>query len=125
MGPAQERHEKDFWDAKQTIRRYEPITGGFEGMKQGRKRSIPERVWGDALRLYSQGHGYGMVASRLADLGVWTSRGSVERLIKGRPPYQGRRNQFGRWGLILYRLSELVARCALGKDKTGFSRVVS
>ncbi len=32
-----------------------------------------------------------MVAARLADLGVWTTRGSVERLIKGLPPYQGRR----------------------------------
>ena len=59
-------------------------------MKQGRKRSIPEWVWGDALRLYSQGLGYRMVATRLADLGVWTTRGSVERLIKGLPPYQGR-----------------------------------
>ncbi len=60
-------------------------------MTQGRKRSIPERVWGDAFRLYSQGLGYRMVATRLADLGVWTTRGSVERLIKRRPPYQDRR----------------------------------
>ncbi len=60
-------------------------------MKQGRKRSIPEWVWGDALRLYSQGHGYGTVAARLAELGVFTTRGSVERLIKGLPPYQDRR----------------------------------
>ena len=59
-------------------------------MKQGRKRSIPERVWGDALRLYSEGHGYRRVAARLAELGVFTTRGSVERLIKGLPPYQGR-----------------------------------
>ena len=60
-------------------------------MKQGRKRSIPERVWGDAFRLYGQGLGYRMVAARLADLGVWTTRGSVERLIKGKPPYTVRR----------------------------------
>ena len=59
-------------------------------MKQGRKRSIPEWVWGDAFRLYSEGCGYRRVAARLADLGVWTTRGSVERLIKGLPPYQGR-----------------------------------
>ena len=58
-------------------------------MAQGRKRSIPERVWGDVFRLYSEGHGYRMVATRLADLGVWTTRGSVERLIKGLPPYDG------------------------------------
>ncbi len=59
-------------------------------MIKGRKRSIPERVWGDAFRLYSQGLGYRMVAARLADLGVWTTRGSVERLIKGKAPYQDR-----------------------------------
>ena len=59
-------------------------------MAQGRKRSIPERVWSDAFRLYSEGHGYRMVAARLTDQGVWTTRGSVERLIKGLPPYQGR-----------------------------------
>ena len=60
-------------------------------MTQGRKRSIPERVWGEAFRLYAEGQGYRMVATRLADLGVFTTRGSVERLIKGLPPYQGGR----------------------------------
>lgn len=59
-------------------------------MKPGRKRSIPEWAWDDALRLYSEGHGYRLVATRLADLGVWTSRGSVERLVKGLAPYEGR-----------------------------------
>ncbi len=51
-----------------------------------------------AQLLYSEGHGYRRVASRLADLVVWTTRGSVERLLKGLPPYAGRRNllQFGR-----------------------------
>ena len=34
------------------------------------------------------GHGYRRVVARLADLGVWTTKGSVERLIKGLPPYQ-------------------------------------
>ena len=61
-------------------------------MTQGRKRSIPERVLGDAFRLHSEGHGYRRVASQLADLGVWTTRGSVERLIKGLPPYHERRS---------------------------------
>lgn len=60
-------------------------------MKQGREQSIPERVGGDVFRLHSQGHGYRTVATGLAELGVSTSRGSVERLIKGRPPYGGRR----------------------------------
>ena len=31
-----------------------------------------------------------MVAARFAELGVWTTRGSVERLIKGLPSYQSR-----------------------------------
>ena len=66
-------------------------TPGVDAMKQGRKRSIPEEVWGDAFRLYSEGYGYRVVAARLADLVVFTTRGSVERLIKGLPPYQGRR----------------------------------
>ncbi len=35
----------------------------------------------------SQLYGYRMVAAWLADLGVWTTRGSVERLIKGLPLY--------------------------------------
>ena len=60
-------------------------------VKTCRHQSIPERVWGNAFRLYAEGHGYRIVASRLADLGVWTTRGSVERLIKRRPPYQDRR----------------------------------
>ncbi len=36
----------------------------------------------------TEGYGYRMLASRVADLGVWTTRSSVERLIKRRPPYQ-------------------------------------
>ncbi len=60
-------------------------------MTQGRKRSIPAWAWAAAFRLYSEGCGYHMVATRLAALGVWTTRGRVERLIKGLPPYGGRR----------------------------------
>ena len=63
-------------------------TSGIEVMTQGRKRSISEKVWGDVFRLYSEGHGYRAVATRLAELGVFTTRGSVERLVKGLPPYQ-------------------------------------
>ncbi len=55
-----------------------------------RKLTRSNSAWAcpDAFQLYSEGHGYRMVATRLADLGVWTTRGSVERLIKRRPPYQ-------------------------------------
>ena len=31
----------------------------------------------------TEGYGYRMLASRVADLGVWTTRESVERLVKG------------------------------------------
>jgi len=58
-----------------------------------RKLTRPNSAWAcpDAFRLYSEGYGYRRVASRLADLAVWTTQGSVERLIKGLPPYQDRR----------------------------------
>jgi len=71
-----------------TTSRWNIPTPEDEAVKQGRQRSIPERVWSDTFRLYSEGCGYRRVAARLADLGVWTTRGSVERLIKGLPPYQ-------------------------------------
>jgi hypothetical protein len=41
-----------------------------------------------ALRLKLSGLGYQGVADELGRLEVLTSRGSVERLVKGLPPYQ-------------------------------------
>lgn len=58
----------------------------------GRRRSIPEAAFPDVHRLRATGMGYQRIAIELERLlGVWTSRGSVERLLKGRGAYQGRR----------------------------------
>ena len=59
----------------------------------GRRQSIPQELWGECIRLYGQGHGYRAIADRLIPLGVSTTKSSVERLIKGLPPYQGCRVQ--------------------------------
>ena len=60
-------------------------------MKTGRPRSIPPEAYGKVFLWYSQGFGYQRIAERLEHVGVFTTRGSVERLIKGRGTYQGRR----------------------------------
>ena len=41
-----------------------------------------------ALRLRMTGLGYSAIADELNRLGANTSRGSVERLIKAKPPYE-------------------------------------
>ena len=55
--------------------------------RRGRNRSIPERLFVRVLRLKLAGLGYKRIAQELNRLGVATSRGSVERLVKGRRPY--------------------------------------
>ena len=75
----------------------EPLGGvksGFVRVKKadqsqprlGLPRRFPALLRGDAYR---------MVAAWLAELGVWTTRGSVERLVKGLPQYAG--SQPRRW----------------------------
>ena len=54
---------------------------------KGRPRSIPDAFFVTVLRLKLGGLGYQAIADELNRLGVATSRGSVERLIKGLPPY--------------------------------------
>jgi hypothetical protein len=54
----------------------------------GRPQSIPEHLFVRVLRLKLAGLGYQAIANELNRLGVATSRGSVERLLKGLPPYQ-------------------------------------
>ncbi len=44
------------------------------------------------LRSFVEGLGYRRVADMLIGQGVSTTKSSVERLIKGLPPYQGRRS---------------------------------
>ena len=60
-------------------------------VKTGRPQSIPAWFWPEVFRLYGQGLGYRAVADALISLKVSTTKSSVERLIKGLPPYQGRR----------------------------------
>ena len=54
---------------------------------RGRHKSIPDEHFVKALRLKLSGLGYQRVAEELERYGVHTSRGSVERLVKGLPPY--------------------------------------
>jgi len=60
-------------------------------VRTGRPQSIPVEIWPEVIRLYGQGLGYRRVANALIPLKIWTTKSSVERLIKGRPPYQDRR----------------------------------
>ena len=60
-------------------------------MQRGRPRSIPSSAYSVCFRLYSQGFGYRRIAEILEGQGVFTTRGSVERLVKGRGTYSGRR----------------------------------
>ena len=60
-------------------------------MKTGRPRSIPPESYSKVFLWYSQGFGYQRIAGMLEDQGVFTTRGSVERLVKGRGTYSGRR----------------------------------
>jgi hypothetical protein len=59
-----------------------------ENAARGRPRSIPPRLFVRVLRLKLRGLGYQTIATELSSLGVSTSRGSVERLVKGKPPYE-------------------------------------
>ena len=56
-------------------------------MKTGRPASIPETAFGLVLRLYSEGNGYRRIARLLEGHGVFTTKSSVERLVRGLPPY--------------------------------------
>ena len=56
--------------------------------KIGRRRSIPQSAYGLVVALYGQGLGYRAVATRLAEMRVcYSTKSSVERFIKGQPPY--------------------------------------
>ena len=59
--------------------------------KRGRPQSIPPEHWETVFRLYSEGKGYRAIADLLIPMHVSTTKSSVEPLIKGLPPYQGRR----------------------------------
>jgi hypothetical protein len=57
----------------------------------GRSRSVPEAFFGTVFQWYSLGWGYRRIANELTALGALTSKSSIERVVKGLPPYQGRR----------------------------------
>jgi len=54
---------------------------------RGRPVSIPETAFADVRRWRSQGFGYIRISRLLEGVGVFTSKSSVERLLKGQPPY--------------------------------------
>ena len=54
---------------------------------QGRHASIPREAHAATLKLHTDGHGYQKIARLLEDLGVFTTKSSVFRLLKGLPPY--------------------------------------
>ena len=62
----------------------------LDSAKRGRPQSIPAWAWPTVFRLHAQGLGYRRVAMALLSLKVSTTKSSVERLIRGLPPYQGR-----------------------------------
>ena len=85
-GPAQEYAANAFWDA---------FPGGLDPeltTSPGRPQSIPPWAWPEVFRLREEGMGYRRVAAALLSLKVWTTKSSVERFIKGQPPYSGRRS---------------------------------
>ena len=60
--------------------------------KRGRPQAIPPEAFGLVFKLYSEGLGYRAISDRLAEMRVcYPTKSSVERLIKGLPPYSGRR----------------------------------
>ena len=61
--------------------------------RRGRPRSIPERLFVRVHAMHRTGLGYQAIALELSRLGIATSRGSVERLVKGLPPYDNQRIQ--------------------------------
>ena len=59
--------------------------------RQGRMPSIPPTVYQRVFDLHAQGLGVFRIAAALEGMGVFTSRGSVDRLLRGLPPYAGAR----------------------------------
>ena len=70
-----------FWDAFQRA---------LEDFGMSRTPSIPKELVGEVIRLNEQGLGRRRIAQALGRHGCRTSKSSVERLIKGLPPYENR-----------------------------------
>ncbi len=54
---------------------------------KGRPKAIPESLFVTVLRWKLAGKGYRRISNELAARGVLASKGSVERFIKAKPPY--------------------------------------
>lgn len=67
------------------------VSHQLKARKRGRPQAIPPEHWATVFRLYGEGNGYRRIADLLIPLGVSCTKSSVERLIKGQAPYQGRR----------------------------------
>ena len=53
----------------------------------GRPASMPEWAFGEVFRLHSLGYGCLRIVMSLEEVGVFTTRSSVSRLLNGQPPY--------------------------------------
>ena len=51
-------------------------------MQKGRLPSIPPEAYGNVFMWYEQGFGYRRIAEILGNEGIFTTPGSVERLIQ-------------------------------------------
>ena len=58
-------------------------------MKTGRQQSIPEFAYDDVRRWRAQGYGCRKIVKLLEGLGIYTGKSSVDRLLRGQPPYGG------------------------------------
>ena len=58
---------------------------------RGRPVSLSETLFGTLHSLREQGLGYRAIVDYLMGQGVATSKSSIERCLKGLPPYQDRR----------------------------------
>ena len=56
-------------------------------MKTGRPVSIPTSAFVDVRRWHGLGYGCRLIAAMLEEQGIFTTKSSVERLLKGQAPY--------------------------------------
>ena len=75
-----------------------PGTKGMESHRlgenkrsRGRPPAISSEHFGTVLSLRSEGKGYGAIAEHLGGLGVFVTRQTVKRMVKGKGAYNGRR----------------------------------
>ena len=57
--------------------------------RHGRAPSIPSSAFQQVFDLHSRGLGVYRIAAELAGQGVFTTRSSVDRLLRRQAPYQG------------------------------------